>query len=288
MFYDLWSACLSNAPNEPSPPPFSHWTEWCSREDFPSPPKTRHTARQPTNTPGAVSGRAGKRQSHASSPVPCPSPDPSIHFAASWAPVQIAVPIVVGVFLIVVVSILTVLYCRARSSDASYEVPSVRGPRRLFGLLPDVGRVRRRQRAKQWSIDGVGPLHGGRNVRHHVRFASEVSIGSVESKSSAKRDWSIPLPWKAKPIPVKKTQRKASFQIDDEGLELELDGPRHSEERRQGQEQEQDPESAVLLAPPHLTPFELTGRSSPQLNHTPGPPGISVRIPFRSCSKNSH
>jgi len=172
----------------------------------------------------------------------------------NWTTTQKLMPIIVGLVLTVFFAVLFLLYRRSKSPKRRkgfWTDGNGRGPRRLFGLLPDVRKVREANRANSWTIDqyndyedigtiGSSASRGSRSG--HVRLPSSPPLRVTTSPgkplySSKKPIWSVPgkkfwqnlqvvrklqdvlpTPWKRKPVPVRSQPPRVGFRID--GLDV--------------------------------------------------------------------
>jgi hypothetical protein len=107
--------------------------------------------------------------------------------ASSWSPIQIALPIIVGVAVTLIASIFFFFYLRRhrgasgtqRRTQKPWQSAHLRGPRRFFGLIPDRLTVRSREvREPQWVIDGNEAFDLDEEVGRRPRPDSRASAHS--------------------------------------------------------------------------------------------------------------
>ncbi|KAI0338208.1 hypothetical protein BDW22DRAFT_799321 [Trametopsis cervina] len=89
--------------------------------------------------------------------------------SGGWSPIQIALPIIVGLIVAVVGTVLFLLYRRRKqretgrysdrygqAKDKPWRRANLQGPRRMFGLFPDRLKVKHKStRESAWAIDGM-------------------------------------------------------------------------------------------------------------------------------------
>jgi hypothetical protein len=223
-----------------------------------------------------------------------------------WNATQIITPIAVGVSIISSCGILFVIYRWKRKEWRQsryiqrpwaqyWKQDAIRGPRRFFGLLPDVFKVRHRERTKNWAIDGMADF----NIRSsetrlgHIRLPSSgsVPIGYIPPKP-AQRHWR--LPWSRNPVVIRSVPPRKGFSIDGSAVPrksnvntIDLDDRtpsrigienNGSQQLRQGQDNPDDgvdEQSRFLLTPPPGQNFGASTNmvevqsSSQSLTHPP-------------------
>lgn len=134
----------------------------------------------------------------------CLSVAPSRPAAKGWSPIQIALPVIVGVVVLTIAGVLFYFYRRRKNAGTpnpkhrrkkAWQNANLQGPRRFFGLIPDVLTVRpRKTRDAQWEIDdnvrglpddispsSQAPLTNGQ----HGRAPSRQDTASMHSRATS-------------------------------------------------------------------------------------------------------
>ncbi|GJE90047.1 hypothetical protein PsYK624_061700 [Phanerochaete sordida] len=123
--------------------------------------------------------------------------------ARGWSPIQIAVPIIVGLGVALLAAILFYFYRRRRQGtsvgrqrkDPAWQEAHLHAPRRFFGLVPERFTVRSRtSREPQWEIDDnavldeeLGRVRSSSPKSRHSRMESTTSLlSSAGSRRSAR------------------------------------------------------------------------------------------------------